>query len=220
MRRTLIDTKDANTQENQLYPALDGGGKIKFGGQDGTPACYNVQTIKCLDILQNGKNEIPFWLNDIRDKSWEVFVTDQRIAVYNPYSKGLIGKAKEKPGKSSVGHIYYKSMCNLSTFFSQENGKPVLICACFRNDGTKSSIAIESNDIQEMKKLVSELHGRIERWIGENNKKIVIDDKTAEGIKKAVNNWDTFLERVWTVKNGDVTVFVPCNEWDKVADSI
>lgn len=186
-----------------------------FSEKDGTPSIHTAHAIKCMDTLSSGKAEIPFWLDGVFD-NWEVFVTDQRIAVRNPFRMALFRKPKEKTGKVSVGHIPYKAMTNLSAIFSNKN-IPVLICACYRHDGTRSAIVIESVDMESLKGLAADLHERIDRWIISNNKKIVVDESTDASMKEAVSNWNSFLDKAWSAP--EVTVFVPCKEWDRVPDS-
>ena len=217
MRIPIISSKEANTREDALFPELDRDARIVLDEKDGKAATFLVQNVKCMDFISTGKGEIPFWLNGVRDKSWEVIITDRRICVYNPFSKGLIGAAKEKRGKSTVGHLYFDSISNLSTFF--EKGAAVLLVVCYRKDGTKSCISIEEGDPKMMKQLAMELHKRLEKYISSNNLKIIIDDKTEAGIKKAVEKWNSFPEIMWTNNTGEVSVFVPCNEWKRVADS-
>ena len=95
----------------------------------------------------------------------------------------------------------------------------VLLCVCFRVDGTKSSISIESGDLDTMKRLAKDIHSRIDEYIKANNLKIVVNDSTQAGTKRAVENWDQFTENMWTIRSGEISVFVPCNEWRTVADS-
>lgn len=215
MRIPLIGTKDANTPENHVYPALDGSAKIVFYEADGEPSAHMVRAIKCMDILPSGKTEIPFWLDGVYN-NWEVFVTNRRIAVRNPFIMSLFRKPKEKAGKASVGHIPYGSIMNLAAIFSETN-IPVLICASMRKDGTKSSFAIEGMSVESIKKLAIDLYNHIEAYIVSTGRKIIVDDNTEAAMKEAVNNWEKFLERAWTINN--VTVFVPCKEWDMIADS-
>ena len=85
MRIPIISVKEANTREDALFPELDSNARIVFGEKEGNISVYYVQNVKCLDILPGGKSEIPFWLNGVRDKSWEVMITDSRVAVYNPF---------------------------------------------------------------------------------------------------------------------------------------
>lgn len=67
MRVPLIGTKDANSPENRVYPALDGAAKIVFSEKDGTPSIHTAHAIKCMDTLSSGKAEIPFWLDSVFD---------------------------------------------------------------------------------------------------------------------------------------------------------
>lgn len=214
MRIPLIGTKDASSPESRVYPALDSSARIVFDEADGMPSVHTVHAIRCMDILPTGKSEFPFWLDGVYD-NWEVFVTNQRIAVRNPFTMSLFRKPKEKAGKVSVGHIYYRSIMNLSAFFSDKNN-PILICCCLRKDGTKSSFAIEGLNIEGLKNLAADLYNHIEAYINSTGRKIIVDNNTEEAMKEAVINWSTFLERAWSTDS--VTVFVPCREWDVVPD--
>lgn len=215
MRIPLIGTKDANSPENRVYPALDASAKIIFDEADGVPSIHKVHAIKCMDSLLSGKSEFPFWLDGVYD-NWDVYVTDKRIAVRNTFTMALLRKPKEKEGKVSVGHIPYKSITNLAAIISNKN-TPVLICASRRQDGTTSSFAIEGSDVDSLKKLAVDLHNHIDNYITAHKRKIIVDDNTEADMKEAIADWSTFLEKAWTMK--DVTVLVPCKEWDMIPNA-
>ena len=215
MRIPLIGTKEANTPENRVYPALDGAAKIVFDEADGAPSVHKVHAIKCMDSLPSGKSEFPFWLDGVYD-NWEVYVTDKRIAVRNTFTMALLRKPKEKAGKVSAGHMPYKSITNLAAIFSNKNA-PVLICASRRQDGTTSSFAIEGTDVDSIKKLAVDLYNHIDNYITAHKRKIIVDDNTEAEMKEAIADWSSFLEKAWTMK--DVTVLVPCKEWDIIPNA-
>lgn len=58
------------------------------------------------------------------------------------------------------------------------------------------------------------MYNHIDNYITAQKRKIIVDDNTELAMKEAVANWRTFLERAWTTT--DVTVFVPCKEWDMI----
>ena len=215
MRIPLIGTKDANSPENRVYPALDASAKIIFDEADGVPSIHKVHAIKCMDMLPSGKSEIPFWLDGVYD-NWDVYVTNKRIAVHNTFTMALLRKPKEKAGKASVGHIPYKSITKVAAIISNKN-TPVLICASRRQDGTTSSFAIEGLDVDDLKKLAIDLYNHIDDYITAHKRKIIVDDNTDATMKAAVAKWDTFLENAWTATN--VTVVVPCKEWDMIPNA-
>ena len=215
MRVPLIGQLDANVSEIKPFPALDGSARLPLTANDGQPAIFTADSVECRDFLPGGKSEICFWLDGIPAKSWSIIVTDQRFAVYSTYSKGLIGKAKEKPGKATAGHLYYGSISNLSALTF--NGAPVLLVCCYRADRTRTAFAVKSSDVASMKKIASELHDRIDRWITSQGRKFdtaSIDEKRASVMKK----WNEFNANVWA-SDKEYSVFVPCNSWDQVADS-
>ena len=95
MRVPLIATLDASNKETPFHD-LDGVGRIPFSANDGDPVAVKADTVECRDFLSTGKSEINFWLEGVPAGSWDITVTDQRLVVYNRFSKGLIGKPKEK----------------------------------------------------------------------------------------------------------------------------
>lgn len=215
MRVPLIATLDANSTETRPFPALDGVGRIPFSNEDGAPITIKADSVECRDFLSMGKNEISFWLDGIPTGSWDIIVTNQRVVVYNKFSKGLIGKPKEKTGKASAGHMYYGSVTNLSVFM--DGSIPVLLICCYRNDGTRTAFTIKSANTNSMKKLAAELHDHIDRWIISQGRKIDESDGDEKHIA-ALKKWNKFNENLW---NGDTeySVFVPCQSWDQVPDS-
>ena len=215
MRIPLIGTKEANTPEDLVKPALDVSANIIFDEEDGVPSVHKAHAIQCMDILTSGRSEVPFWLNGVYD-NWVVYVTDKRIAVRNTFSMALFGKAKEKARKVSVGHIPYKAITNLAAIFDN-NKIPILICATRRQDGTTSSFSIEGSDVDSLKELATDLYNHIEKYITAHQLKIIVDDNTQDKVKEVVAKWDSFLERAWTTD--DVTVFVPSKEWDTIPNS-
>lgn len=215
MRVPLIATLDANSKETRPFPALDGVGRILFSNGDGDPIPFKADSVECRDFLQNGKNEINFWLKDAPPESWEIVVTDQRVGVYNKLTQGLIGKAKAKPGKSSAGHMFYGSVSNMSMFM--DGSVPVLLICCYRNDGTRTAFTIKSANLDSMKKLAAELHDHIDRWIISQGRKLDESDGDEKHIA-ALRKWNEFNENLWN-GNNEYSVFVPCQSWDQVPDS-
>ena len=215
MRVPLIAALDANSKETRPFPDLDGVGRIPFSAKNGEPLTVKADTVECRDFLSTGKSEINFWLEGVPASSWDITVTDQRFVVYNRFSKGLIGKPKEKAGKASAGHMYYGSISNLSTFM--DGRSPVLLVCCYRNDGTRTAFTIKSANIDSMKKLATELHDHIDRWIISQGRKLDESDGNEKHIA-ALKKWKEFNENLW---NGDkeYSVFVPCQSWDQVPDS-
>lgn len=215
MRIPLIAPLDANCSETRPLPALDGAGKILVSKEDGNSTTYQVDSVECRDFLTNGKSEINFWLKEAPAKSWDVIVTDRRIGVCNKLTQGLIGKAKAKVGKSSAGHLYYASISNLSVFL--DSGTPVLLICCYRNDGTRTAFTIKSADIDSMRNLAVDLHGRIDQWIIAQGRKF--DETTKdETYMAALKKWNEFDMNLWT-GGKEYNVFTPCQSWDKVPDS-
>lgn len=215
MRVPLIATLDANSSETRPFPALDGVGRISFLNKDGESTTFQADTVECSDFLATGKTEINFWLDGVPSGSWSVIVTDQRIVVYNKFSKGLIGKAKEKNGKASAGHMYYGSVSNMSTFY--QNGTPVLSFCCYRKDGTRTAFTVKSSDLASMKRLASELHDRIDRWVVTQGRKLDESDGNEKYIA-ALKKWNDFNANLWS-GDKEYSVFVPSESWDQVPDS-
>lgn len=220
MRVALVYTKDANTEENAIFPALDGNANIVFTEKDGEVSKYTVDSVKCIDMIQGGGVEVRFALNGGGDKCWEVFVSDDRIAVRNPYTQGLFGKAKVKSGKVSAGHLYFKSIVFLSTFFSAA-GNPVLMCECYRKDDTRSRITFESSDFETMKKLSADLYNRLDKWIQNNGHKLIIDENSNDKERYLDENWTEFKDKMWdTETHQEVAALVSCDTVDIVADNL
>ena len=71
--------------------------------------------------------------------------------------------------------------------------------------------------MDNLRALATDLHRRIDKWIISNNKKIVVDDSTNASKKEVVSKWDVFLDKAWRTR--EVTVFVPCEKWDRVPDN-
>lgn len=86
------------------------------------------------------------------------------------------------------------SFISLRAIFSNKN-TPILLCSCYRNDGTKSAFTIEASNVENAKKLAKELHDCIDRWIINNNKKIIISDNINDSWEKAVAEWDAFVDK-------------------------
>ena len=214
MRVPLIATLDARSKETRPFPALDGVGRNLFSDGDGDPIPFKVDSVECRDFLQNGKNEIYFWLKEAPPESQEIVVTDQRVGVYNNLTQGLIGKAKAKPGKSSAGHMQYGSVSNLSMFM--DGSVPVLLICCYRNDGARTALTIKSAYLDSMKKLATELHDHIDRWIISQGRKLDESDGDEKHIA-ALRKWNEFNENLWN-GNNEYSVFVPCQSWDQVPD--
>lgn len=61
------------------------------------------------------------------------------------------------------------------------------------------------------------LHNHIDNYITAHKRKIIVDDNTEAEMKEAIADWSTFLEKAWTMK--DVTVLVPCKEWDMIPNA-
>lgn len=215
MRVPIIAALDASCSETRPFPALDGVGRIPFSGKDGEPLTFQADTVECSDFLSTGKTEIGFWLDGVPSGSWNIYVTNQRFVVYNSYSKGLIGKAKEKKGKASAGHLYYGSISNLSTFY--QGGVPVLLVCCYRADRTRTAITVKYSNLDSMKKLATALHDHIDGWIVNQGRKLAESDSN-EKHQEVLKKWNEFNANVW---NGDkeYSVFVPCDSWDQVPDS-
>lgn len=220
MRVALVYTKNAGTEEDAIFPALDSNANIVFKDEDGEVSAYTADVVKCLDIVQGGGTEVRFALNGGGDKCWEVFVTDDRIAVRNTYTQGLFGKAKVKPGKVSVGHLHFKSIIYLSTFFSA-TGSPVLMCECYRKDNTRSTITIESSDFETMKNLSKELYLRLDKWIQDNGHKLVINEDSNDKERFLDEKWREFKDKMWdTETHKEVAALVSCDTVDLVADNL
>lgn len=79
-----------------------------------------------------------------------IYVTNQRLVEYNRFSKGLIGKPKEKNGKASAGYLYNGSISNLRTFY--QRGVPVLLICCYRIDGTRIAITVKCSNLDTIEK--------------------------------------------------------------------
>ena len=218
MRVPLIAALDANTPETRSFPATDASAGILFSKMDGRISEHYVDKVDCRDFTPGARSEIGFWLDGVKSLSWRVYVTDNRIIVWNACTKGLMGKAKEKPGKASAGHLYYNTIANLSAF-CDPSGVPVLIVSCFRQDGMKTAFSIVSPDVQAMRRLASELHDRIDAWIVNFGRKLDRANTTSDKQMKALDGWDSFTSHLWEKRDSSVTVFVPCSSWDKVADS-
>ena len=215
MRVPIVGQMDANSAEIRPFPALDAAARVTLTANDGQPAIFQADSVECRDFLAGGRSDICFWLDGIPAKSWSAVVTDQRFIVHNTYSKGLIGKPKEKPGKATAGHLYFGSISNLSAFLN--NGTPVLLVCCIRQDGTRTAITLKSSDIESMKRLAYELHDRIDKWIVAQGRKF--DEASADEKRLSVlQKWNKFNSSVWT-GDKEYSVFVPCNSWDQVADS-
>ena len=191
MRVPIITALDANTSEAGPFPATDGSAGILFSGEDGHMNTYEADRVDCRDFPAGGRSEIVFWLDGVKSRSWKIFVTDRRIAVWNPCTKGMLGKAKEKPGKASTGHLYYQSISNLSAF-CDPNGTPVLIVCCYRQDGMRTAFSILSPDVQSMRRLATDLHDRIDAWIVNNHRKLDRASVQSDKQMKALDNWDNF----------------------------
>lgn len=215
MRVPLIAQIDANSSETRPFPALDGVGRIPFSEKDGSPLTIKADKVECCDFLSTGKSEINFWLDGIPAGSWDITVTDQRLVVYSRFSKGLIGKPKEKAGKASAGHMYYGSISNLSVFL--DGNVPVLLICCYRKDGTRTAFTIKSTNLDSMKKLAAELHDHIDRWIISQGRKLDESDGD-EKLIAVLKKWNEFNENLWN-GNKEYSVFVPCQSWDQVPDS-
>ena len=69
MRVPLIATLDASSKETRPFPALDGVGRILFSNGDGDSIPCKADSVECRDVLQNGKNEINFWLKEAPPES-------------------------------------------------------------------------------------------------------------------------------------------------------
>lgn len=211
----LIAIIDANTPECLPFPGVNGAGEVALGGDDGESAVFRFDKIECRDFPASGSSQITFWLDGVPSKSWKVTVTDERVIVSNKYSKGLFGKAKEKSGKISAGHMYYGSVMRLSAF--KNNSDLVLIICCQRKNGTKTAFTIASSDADTMKKLAVTLHDRIDNWIIKKGRRLNGSDQN-DNVVKAVEKWDAFNAGVWA-DNREYNVIIPSSEWETVPDS-
>lgn len=219
MRVPLIATLDANTSETRPFPALDSSSKLLFVSEDGSLAEYSVETVNCVDFLSDGRTQISFWLKEARSMSWKIYITDRRIGVWNSFTQGVLGKAKEKAGKASAGHIYFSSVANLSAFYDKKTGNPVLLVCCYRNDGTRTAITMQSPDIETMKQLATELYDRIDKWIVKNSRKLEKNESSLEIHIEALDKWSVFISKLWENQDSEVSTFVPCESWEQVPDS-
>ena len=215
MRVPLIGMRDANSPQDCIYPALDSATHVVFTAEDGTPAVHKLHEIKCMDMLTTKQTDFPFVLEGAPD-TWEVFVTDQRIVVRNPYTVGLFKKAKEKPGKASVGQMPYRAVTYLAAFFDNQNA-PILICSCVRRDGTRSAIAMNAGNVENAKILAKDLFERIDHWIIATKRKFAVVDGLDKNRATALADWDAFLDRAWEVPN--VTVLAPCESTECMPNS-
>ena len=218
MRVPLIATLNANTPGNTLFPEINQDARIEFSAVDGDVSEYNVEKIDCRDFLQNGKVEINFWLNGTRHNSWKIYISDRRIVVWNPFTSGLIGKAKEKADKVSAGHLLFESISNLSAFYDQ-SGVPVFIVCCYRQDGTRTVFSIQSQDIATMKSCATELHQRIDEWLIKNGCKLEQTEEAPKEHLEALERWGSFTSKLWEKSDCESNVFIPNKEWSKVPNS-
>lgn len=213
----LISALDRNAEEVIPFPATDDMAKISIKPQDGQVKEYTVDKVDCRDMA-NGRNDITFWLDDVREGSWKVIVTDQRVCVWNPYSKGLFGKPKEKPGKASGGHIGFGSVTHLSTFFDSK-GNPILLVCCYRYSGIRTMFSMTTKNMDTMKSIACDLFDRIDEYITKNGRKSPTDGTATDKEQLALDKWVLFKESIWASSNSEFSVLVPCPSWDKVADS-
>ena len=209
----LISALDRNTEEVIPFPATDDMAKISIKSDDGTVKEYTVDKVDCRDMA-NGRNDITFWLDDIREGSWKVIVTDKRVCVWNPFSKGLFGKAKEKPGKASGGHIGYGAVTNLSAFYDSK-GNAVLIVCCYRYSGVRTMFTIVSRNVDIMRSLACDLYDRIDEYITINGRKSPTDGTATDKEQLTLDKWVLFKDSIWKDKSAsEFSVLVPCPSWD------
>lgn len=213
MRVPIITVLDAGTEETKPFPAMDRAGNIFFSDKDGEKTTFSADIVESMDFPAGGaRPETVFWMDGA--PAWDIIITEQRIAVLNKYSKGLIGKPKAKQGKTTAGHLYFKSISNLSTFF--HNGTPVLLILCFRADGTRTAIVIKSLDINSMKKMAVSLHDNIDKWLIKN--KIKLDESDSNEKHQAVlKEWNEFNNNAW-IDEQEHNVHVACKSFEKVPD--
>ena len=219
MRLPLISPISINSESARPFPALDKTGKIMPVQEDGMQAkTFSVDSVDCRDFISGGQ-EVTFSLGVLPKNSWKVTITDCRITFWNSYTKGVIGKAKEKSGKVSAGHLMFESLIWISAFYAPEDQIPTLILTCQREDGTTSGFAIQSGSLETLKELATELHRRVDAFITKHGTKIVANDSADENRTKALHMWDEFESSVFKNTDSEIKAMVIAEEVELVPNS-
>jgi len=220
MRIPMIFTLYASDSQSEsgLYPAISANATILYDETEQNDIDkFSVDKVECTDFLQ-GKTETVYWLNIPTNETWHICITNRRITFENSYSKGVIGGAKVKSGRLTAGHLPFDSIAHLSAFFSKE-GTPILLCSCYRQDGTKSAIVIHGNKIDTLRSLLSSLQEKIMTYLNIQGKLATAADVDQAKLDDAMRKWDEMVEKAWADKNGEYTATVLNKSYTQVPNS-
>ena len=207
MRIPLIFTLNASDSQSGPYPAISSDAKILFDSVEfGDKTEFWVDKIECTDFLE-AKTETVYWLDTPQNNTWCVSITNRRITFENSYSKGMIGGAKIKAGRLTAGHLPFDTISHLSAFFSNE-GVPLLLCCCYRQDRTRSAVVIRACNIDTLRSLLSLLQGKLMAYLSNEGKLATVADIDQTKLSDALRKWNEMGEKAWLDRDVDYTVVV------------
>lgn len=214
----MIDTLSSNESfDNNIFPATGSDAKIIKYDSDGEIVEFEVEAVEEVDIYGSQNLKMFFWKE--RDiPKWKVYVTDQRIVVWHPYSKGLIGKPKEKQGKSTGGHLIYRGILRVAAWINAENG-PVLAAMCLRDNGQRSTLFLMFSDEENLKNIAKEMNKRINSYIEEANIALSEDNDMFKKNPDIKDKWNSFPSDMFVDKDEELNVILPMNSWEMAPSS-
>lgn len=211
MRVPILATLEKNSAGGKIFPATDDQARIVLNDSDGGTKTFSADRVECRDMNAGHGSEITFWLDGIPCNSWKVTITESRLLFWNPFSKGLIGKPKEKNGKASGGNLAFKSIKKLSTFYDRIGSKVILL-VCERKDGTDTAISIAANN-ENMKEIFDALYAAIDKW-SYTYGRLNADD--GEAYAKLLAQWEHLPEAVWYNPKAEIVVSPPVKNYHLV----
>lgn len=214
----MIDTLSSNESfDNNIFPATEADAKIKRYKSDGDITEFEVDSVEELDI-HGAQNEKMFCWKEKDIPKWKVYVTDQRIVLWHPYSKGLIGKPKEKQGKSTGGHLLYGSILRVAAWINAANG-PVLAVMCLRDNGQRKTLFLMFSDEDNLKNIAKEMNKRINLYIEKTDNALSEDNDMFKENPDIKEKWNSFPSDMFVDKDAELNVILPMNSWEMAPSS-
>ncbi len=215
MRVPLVFAHKAGEAARGPYPEIGQDCKVILTEQERKSAeTFRVNTVECRDFLPN-KTDIVFWMKVPVRNSWNITLTDSRIIFENQYSGGALGKAKITAGNCTAGQLAFESISHLSAFYDN-SGTPLLLCNCYRMDGTRSAVVMLTDNTYELKKILIGLQKRLVDYLHATGKRVTETEVSTQVMADLSRKWKNLAEHAWESRQSNYTTEVPNRAVTKV----
>lgn len=212
----LLASIKANEEAYYPFPALDENSYLKINEKDGTPIKYLVNFVG--SMIDKGETAaFDFGMGDFGADKWEVLLTDERIAVWNPFSLGLLGKPKIKLGRATAGQILYK--CITSLIIDKVENYYNLFIGCARHtEGVKSYFQLKTTDRSTFMQLLLDLRNKVDKDLEKRGCKLKKDETSGSSVNDLIDLWDSYPDGEWEKEEEELSILIPSSEIYSVPD--